>query len=56
MPAGARVRDLIRVSTSKPSADSRLTGTFLLYDPEKDTIFEQAPRFTVVGDRAAIRP
>ncbi len=51
----ARVRDLIRLDLKPIFADNGVVGTFVLYDPEKDTEIEQAPRFTVVGDRPGTR-
>jgi beta-lactamase class D len=55
MSASAHVRDYIRFDLKAVFADNGVAGTFVLYDPEKDTIVEQAPRFTVVGDRPGTR-
>jgi beta-lactamase class D len=54
-PASARVRDLIRLDLRTVFADNGVVGTFVLYDPEKDTLIEQAPRFTVIGERPGTR-
>jgi hypothetical protein len=51
----ARVRDFIRPDLKPTFADNGVKGTFVLYDPEKDTAIEEAPRFTVVGDRPGTR-